>query len=149
MEPLSIGGVFSWKVANPRRMPSLSRFMVQYLRTRAGSITGARVLAMLAIVVGAHAVSPNERVGSAEAIVVTSLSAPMPVLHSVSSDRVAFSARSPSRQTDHVGNALPTTAYDELPLSLASRGVSSGASDRPRRSVASRGYDATAPPALS
>lgn len=113
---------------------------------------GSRILAALsalAIFVGAQASTGFDRVGSSETELIASLSAPMPALHSVSTSRVAFSSRAPSRLPDDPGVALAADRLGEVATTFASHHSVAGAIVRPTGSVVSRGYDATAPPALS
>jgi hypothetical protein len=134
---------------NQRRMRIFSRFSLETMRTRAQLISGARVFAMLAILVGAQAVTRLEPSASAETKLVVPLAAPMPALHSVVVSRVAFSSRAPSRLPDDIGVALAADGFDGVATALASHALPAVAIERPSGSVVARGYDATAPPALS
>ena len=131
---------------------SFSRLMSRCLRTSIHHASGARVLGFLsalAIVVGAQTSAHFERVGSSSTELVTSLSAPMPALHSVPTSRVAFASRAPSRLTDNLGVALPAGGLGEVATTIASHHLLASLIARPSGSVVARGYDATAPPALS
>lgn len=141
------------KVAdNKRLVPILSRFVSRCLRRRAGGLAGSRVLAALtaaAILVGVQTAARFERADTAETVLVTSLAAPIPALHSVPSYRITSAPRTASRLPDHIAAALPARAHDGLRRSFTLRASTTGAIEQPVASIVSRGYDATAPPALS
>jgi len=129
-----------------------SRLISRRLRMSVGFGANARFLGLLsalAIFVGVQTSAPFERVDSPSTELVTSLSAPMPALHSVPTSRVAFTSRAPSRLTDGLGVALPADRLREVATTTVSRHALAAVIARPSGSVVSRGYDATAPPALS
>jgi hypothetical protein len=117
-----------------------------------GVIAGSRIIAALAaatIVVGAQTTMRFERLDATETTLVASLSAPMPALHAVSVHRAPVAVRSLSRLPAHLDAALPAYGQKELRHSGPPHSVTVGASEQLRASIVSRGYDATAPPALS
>jgi hypothetical protein len=137
---------------NHRLMAALSRIVSRCLRMPTGLTAGTRVVAALAaatIVVSAQTTLRFDRAGTTETSLVESLSAPMPAWHPVSVQRVAVPLRPPSRLPAHVDAALPVDAAVPLRQSFASHAFAIGASTQPGASTVARGYDATAPPALS
>ena len=131
-----------------RQMRGLSRFRLRSPRGHPMFVGGSRVLAVLAILWGALGTARLERADAGDARLVASLSAPMPALHSVASARVAFSSRAHSRVPD-IGPALPASEEERPALAVASRATARRPVEKPCASIASRGYDATAPPAVS
>jgi hypothetical protein len=73
--------------------------------------------------------------------------ATLPVLHSVLPHRLSLESRSPARSTAFDA-ALPVFAQATV-VRDAGQHVAAVASDLAFASIAGRGYDATAPPALS
>ena len=74
--------------------------------------------------------------------------ASLPVLHSVPAHRLALEARSPARSTNGPDAALPAFAQPTFVRDGAHH-VVAVASAHSSASTTRRGYDATAPPALS
>ena len=136
---------------NHMLMPVLSRLMSRGARTRAGvRVAGSRVVAAFlaaAVLFGAQTSARFESAHTADAVHGAASTLALPALQTVANFRVAIESRSPSPVP--VGAALPPSAYDGLPVAFASRAVTSGAVEQLREAMASRGYDATAPPALS
>lgn len=137
------------KAENPKPIRNFSRLTSRSLRVRGGLMGGLGFFAALAILFGVQAAAGVGRSGLPETTLDTSLSAPMPALHSVSLTRLAVAPRSSSRPSHDVGAALRPDTYDPLTIEFSPRSLPNGAIKQPRRSVVSRGYDATAPPALS
>ena len=141
------------KVADDQRLVrSASRWMSRCLRSSARLTAGSRILAALsalAIFIGAQSPARFERLGSPATELVAALSAPTPALHSVPTVRVVAAPRSVSRLPDTVAAALLASPDDGLRVALVACDVTHDAIEPPCGSVASRGYDATAPPALS
>jgi hypothetical protein len=129
-------------------MRSFSRLTSRVLCVPAGSRILAALTA-LAIFVGVQSPASLERFVSSQTELVSSLSTPMPALHSVPTVRVVVAHRSVTRLPDTVAAALLASPDDGLRIALVACEVMPDAIKPPCGSVASRGYDATAPPALS
>ena len=137
---------------NHRVMRSFSRLMSRCLRVPASLPASSRILAALtalAIFVGVQSPASLERFVSPQTELVSSPSAPMPALHSVPTVRVVVAHRSANRLPDTVAAALLASPDDGLRVALVACELMPDAIKPPCGSVASRGYDATAPPALS
>jgi len=135
-----------------RRTRRLSRLIGRRLRSSAGLTGGSRLLALLsalAIFAGIQSAVHFERSGASRTELVTPLASPMSALHTAPTVRVVVAARSVSRLPDAVAAALPASPADGLRVALVACDVTLDAMQPPCGSVASRGYDATAPPALS
>ena len=134
---------------NPKPMRGLSRLMSRSPRVRGGLIGGFRFLAALAVLFGIQAAANVERSSSLDTTLESSFRAPMPALHSVSLTRLAVAPRASTRAPHDAGAALRPEASVSLTVVRSPRSVTRVATEQSSRSIVSRGYDATAPPALS
>ena len=135
--------------SNPKPVRSVSRLMSRSLRVRGGLFAGVRFLVGLAVLCGIHAAATVDPSRPLDTALVSSLSAPMAALHSVPLTRLAVAPRLGSRPSDHAGAALRPETSPRLSLVRSTRSVAVVAIEQSSRSIVSRGYDATAPPALS
>ena len=103
-------------------------------------------LSALALAFAAHTTGPRHP-ASGDAFQSASPAAALPVVHRAAQGLISES-RAPVRSTSGPGVALPTFAAQYL-VSHVSHDVRAAASARPSASAATRGYDSTAPPALS
>jgi hypothetical protein len=137
-------------------MPILSRLMSRGARARHRvRVAGSRVLAGFSaavILIGSQSAVRIDRQSAAETVRVAPHAAAvpaLPALHSVAPCRVALESHSPSPSRVREGAALPAYAQAGLAARISSDAVTIGAIANHGGSVVSRGYDATAPPALS
>jgi hypothetical protein len=137
-------------------MPMISRVLSRCTRAWAGvRPAGSRVIAALAaaaILLGANAPLQVEREARTDALRGVSTSSLLVALHSAPLHQLTLASRSglrPSRWSSSTGAALPAPAHRHLPTTVAGGPAPRAAHQRRGASVAARGYDATAPPALS
>lgn len=131
---------------------TISRLISRDRRTRVGFHgVGSRIVAALvsaAILFAAYASVRAERDPSALYSAATAAS--LPALHSAVLRRVPLDARSSTRRSTKapLDTALPARAAVSMPVA-ADQAASGRALESFAATVAVRGYDATAPPALS
>lgn len=137
-------------------MPMISRVLSRCTRAWAGvRPAGSRVVAALAasaILLGANASLQLEREARTDAFRGVSSAGSLVALHSAPLQHLTLASRSgsrPSRWSSSIGAALPAPARGHLPPTVAGRPALRGTHEQSGESVAARGYDATAPPALS
>jgi len=116
---------------------------------RAASSRVVAALAAAAILVAMQASNRAEPSASVDAGRAVASAASLVALHSVPTYRLALDLRSSGRWASSVGTPLPARVELELPPTVARRIAISSAIEQRDTSVAARGYDATAPPALS
>src|SRR4051794_20043263 len=141
------------KLAGPQKFVLLASRRPSRCTRAQASLPNALARLIVGIVAAAlaFAVAPSGRLQRAswgDALHSVSPLAALPTLHSVPSHRPALESRSPARSASGFNAALPAFA----PASGVADAVHRGrlvASAFARASIDARGYDATAPPALS
>jgi hypothetical protein len=130
-------------------MSRASRVRVSLESTFARFVTG---IAAAAFIFAAHTTNRAQADAAVDAFHSSSPAATVPVLRTVPSHGLALesrsSVRSPARSSTGPAAALPAFGAATF-VHDAARGAVSRAASRADASLAGRGYDATAPPALS
>ena len=134
-------------------MPLASRSLSRSPRTRAGAgLHGAlaRLRAGVSAAALLFAAQTSDRLQRGPSVDAFDSASPttLAVLHSVPSHRLALESRSPARSTNRFDAALPAFAR-ATHVREAAHHVVAVAPLLASASIAGRGYDATAPPALS
>ncbi len=130
-------------------VPVLSRLMPRGTRVRRGAAAGLSAFALLVVAPILFGLRASTRVGrdDATASQVAPSVVSLPVFHAAPALRLAFDAHS---RTQSPFDAVPPS-HDPIDAPVASsRGtLATSAAAQPRDAAVARGYDATAPPALS
>ncbi len=134
-------------------VPILSRLMPRGARVRCGAVnSGLRVLALLALAPILFGLGASVGIGGGDAATTVHVApsvGSLPALHVVHAYRLGVEARAHSRAHAPV-DAAPSM-LDPMGASVMSsrRALAISAIAQPRPAAVDRGYDATAPPALS
>ena len=140
-----LAGPLNFVLSASRRLSRSSRTRARLEPGFARLITG---IAAAALLFAAQTSDRLQRGPSVDAFHSTSPLAPLPLLHSVLSHRLALESRPLARSAHGLDAALPTLAQAIVVTDTAHH-VAAVAPSPASASIAGRGYDATAPPALS